>query len=95
MTTDIKNNLWVCHYRGGCISVYNVRGKRIHKIIIPAKNITNCVFGGPKRNELYVTTARKGMNMNDIKKYPLSGGLFKFKTNMIGKKSVSFKMHIQ
>ncbi len=29
MTTDIKNNLWVCHYGGACISVYNLRAKKI------------------------------------------------------------------
>ena len=29
MTTDIKNNLWVCHYRGATISVYNLKGKKI------------------------------------------------------------------
>ena len=44
MTTDSKNNLWVCHYRGACISIYNLRGRRIHQIKIPAKNITNCIF---------------------------------------------------
>ena len=46
MTTDIKNNLWVCHYGGACISVYNLRAKKIHKISLPVKNITNCTFGG-------------------------------------------------
>ena len=34
MTTDKKNNLWVCHYGGGCISVYNLKGKKIYKINI-------------------------------------------------------------
>ena len=91
MTTDIKNNLWVCHYRGACISVYDLKGNKIHKISIPAKNITNCTFGGFDNNELFVSTARKGMNANEIKKYPLSGSLFKVKTNLKGKKSISFK----
>ena len=76
MTTDIKNNLWVCHYGGGCISVYNLKGKKIHTINLPAKNITNCTFGGPKNNELYISTARKGLKIGEIKKYPLSGSLF-------------------
>ena len=91
MTTDIKNNLWVCHYRGACISVYDLKGNKIHKISIPAKNVTNCTFGGFDNNELFISTARKGMNANEIKKYPLSGSLFKVKTNLKGKKSISFK----
>jgi len=91
MTTDIKNNLWVCHYGGACISVYNLRAKKIHKISLPAKNITNCTFAGHKNNELYISTARKGLKSHDLKKYPLSGSLFKVKTNLKGKKSISFK----
>ena len=90
MTTDIKNNLWVCHYGGACISVYNLRAKKIHKISLPAKNITNCIFGGHKNNELYISTARKGLKNHDLKKYPLSGSLFKVKVNLKGKICKSF-----
>jgi sugar lactone lactonase YvrE len=92
MTTDTKNNLWVCHYAGRCISVYNLRGKKIHKINLPAKNITNCTFGGPKNNELYISTARKDLKIGDIKKYPLSGSLFKTRINIKGKDTQSFKL---
>ena len=92
MTTDTKNNLWVCHYAGGCISVYNLKGKKIHKINLPAKNITNCTFGGSKYNQLYVSTARKDLKIKDINKYPLSGSLFKMRTNIKGKSTQSFKL---
>ena len=92
MTTDIKNNLWVCHYGGGCISVYNLKGKKIHLINLPAKNITNCTFGGPKNNDLYISTARKNLKIGDIKKYPLSGSLFKTRINIKGKDTQSFKL---
>ena len=92
MTTDIKNNLWVCHYGGACISVYNLRAKKIHKISLPAKNITNCIFGGHKNNELYISTARKGLKNHDLKKYPLSGSLFKVKVNLKGKICKSFNL---
>lgn len=94
MTTDVKNNLWVCHYAGGCISVYNSKGKKIHKINLPAKNITNCTFGGPKNNELYISTARKDLKAKDIKKYPLSGSLFKTRLNVKGKKTQPFKLSL-
>jgi len=91
MITDNNNNLWVCHYGGGGISVYDSKGKRIHQIYLPAKNITNCTFGGSLNNELFISTARKGLKIKEIKKYPLSGSLFKVKTNSKGKKSNSFK----
>ena len=91
MTTDIENNLWICHYRGSRMSVYDLMGNKIHKIKIPAKNITNCTFGGSSNNELFISTARKGMKRKEIKKYPLSGNLFKIKVNLKGKKTKSFK----
>jgi len=61
MTLDVKNNLWVCHYGGACITVYNSKGKKIHKIDLPAKNITNCTFGGVNNSELFITSAIKGL----------------------------------
>ena len=91
MTTDIKNNLWVCHYRGACITVYNPRGHKIYKLNIPALNVTNCAFGGVDNNELFISTACKGMKFKDLKKYPLSGSLFKVKTKVKGKKNILFK----
>ena len=92
MTTDIKNNLWVCHYRGARISVYNLKGHKIHQIYLPGKNITNCTFGGIKNDELFISTARKDMSSEELKKYPLSGSLFRVKTNIKGTKTIPFKI---
>ena len=92
MTTDIKNNLWVCHYHGACISAYDLKGTRIHQIYLPAKNVTNCTFGDLKNDELFISTARKDMSSKELKKYPLSGSLFRIKMNIKGKKATSFKI---
>ncbi len=92
MTIDSKNNLWVCHYGGSKISVYDLKANMIRKIFLPAKNITNCTFGGYKNSELFISTARKGMKLNEIKKHPLSGSLFKLKTKFKGKKQTPFKI---
>jgi len=92
MTIDRLNNLWVCHFGGACISVFNKKGKKIHKIKLPAKNITNCTFGGTKNTDLYITTALKGLKKSDIKKYHSSGSLFKIKTNTKGILSKPFSV---
>ena len=90
--SDSKKNIWICHYGGGCISVYNIRGKKIHKVNLPAKNITNCTFGGPKNNELYATSALKDLKRSDLKKYNLSGSLFNIMTNTKGVISKPFNI---
>ena len=61
MTLDKNKNLWICHFGGACISIYNIKGRIINKINFLAKNITNCTFGGKKTDELFVTSALKGM----------------------------------
>jgi len=92
MTIDSKQNVWICHFGGACISVYNPKGKKIHKIDLDAKNITNCTFGGLQNNEIFVSTALKGMNKSEIKKYKHSGSLFKIKTNVKGIQPKPFKI---
>jgi sugar lactone lactonase YvrE len=41
-------------------------------------------------NELYVTSAREGMSEVDLKKFPLSGGLFKIVTKTEGMRTFTF-----
>jgi D-xylonolactonase len=92
MTLDNRNNLWVCHYGGASISVFNNNSKLIHKIKFPAKNITNCCFGGSNNKDLFVSSALKGMNANDIKNFNKSGSFFIVNTNVLGKNLKSLKL---
>ncbi len=84
MTVDKNKNLWVAHFHGAKISVFNQKGRIIHSIHLPAKNITNCAFGGNRNSELFVTSALKSMNKKEIKKYKHSGSIFKIQTNIRG-----------
>ena len=84
MTLDKNKNLWVAHFHGACISVFNNKAKLIHRINFPAKNITNCAFGGKKTNELFVSTATKGMSRTDFRNFKYSGLFFNVKTNAKG-----------
>jgi len=84
MTLDKNKNLWVAHFHGACVSVFNQKAKLIHRIQFPAKNITNCAFGGKNTKELFVSTATKGMNKADLRKFRYSGFFFSVKTNTRG-----------
>ena len=84
MTLDKNKNLWVAHFHGACVSVFNNKAKLIHKISLPAKNITNCAFGGQNNSEVFITTATKGMNNAELQKFRYSGFLFSVKTNSKG-----------
>ncbi len=76
---------------GAAVSVWNPNsGDMIEKISLPAKNVTSCCFGGLDLNDLYITTACKGLDDKDLKNYPNSGGLFRMKTNVTGSPTYLF-----
>jgi sugar lactone lactonase YvrE len=56
----------------------------LEQIPVPVLQPSSCAFGGKDMNTLYVTSARKGMSESELKKYPLSGGVFKLETNIEG-----------
>jgi sugar lactone lactonase YvrE len=91
MTSDMDGNLWIAMWGGAQVTKWNPNsGKLLEQVSIPALQSSACVFGGKDRNELYVTSARKGMSEADLKKYPLSGGLFKVVTKVEGMPTFEF-----
>ena len=91
MTSDTDGNLWIAMWGGAQVTKWNpAKGELLEQISVPALQTSSCVFGGKDMNELYVTSARKGMKSDDLKKYPLSGGLFKVNTNTTGMPTFEF-----
>ncbi|WP_332461401.1 SMP-30/gluconolactonase/LRE family protein [Paenibacillus tianjinensis] len=92
MTIDREGMLWIAHWGGGCVSRWNPHtGKQLAKVEVPAKNVTSCTFGGDALDELYITTARDGMSEEELQRWPLTGGLFKFKAGVQGVEANIFK----
>lgn len=91
MTSDMQGNLWIAMWGGGQVTKWNPNtGTVLEKIPVPALHTSSCIFGGKDRNELFITSARHGMSAEDIKKYPLSGGLFKVVTDVEGMPTFEF-----
>ncbi len=90
MTTDTDGNLWIAMWGGARVTQWNPRGILMEQFGIPALNPTSCVFGGPDMNELYITTARVGMDAAALKKYPQAGGVFRMETNVTGLPTYEF-----
>jgi sugar lactone lactonase YvrE len=91
MTSDSDGMLWVALWGGAKLTRWNpASGQLLEEISFPALNVSSCVFGGPGMTDLYVTTARKEMNAQQMSKYPLSGGLFRIHTNIQGLPTFAF-----
>jgi sugar lactone lactonase YvrE len=91
MTSDSQGNLWVAMWGGAKITRWNpTSGDLMESIPVPAFNVTSCIFGGENLTDLYITSARKGLNREQVSKYPHSGGLFRIKTKTQGMQTFSF-----
>ncbi|KAF8898652.1 regucalcin [Infundibulicybe gibba] len=77
---DKEGYLWSARWGGSRIVRFSTEGEIDMEIVFPtALNITACCFGGPKNDQLYVTTAHCGANGGDGSRqaqYPDSGHLF-------------------
>ena len=54
---DAEGYLWNCRFFGGCILRFSPAGKLDRVLELPVSNVTNCCFGGPSLDTLFVTTA--------------------------------------
>ena len=88
LTVDRKGNLWIALWGGHAVACFDPESRQlICKIDIPALNVTSCEFGGPDLDILLITTAREGLNEDQLKQYPLSGHIFFVKTPFHGLQS--------
>ncbi len=90
MTTDMHGNLWIAMWGGARVTQWNAKGILMEQFGVAALNPTSCVFGGPDMNELFITSARVGMDAAALKKYPQAGGVFRMETNVTGTPTFEF-----
>lgn len=77
MTVDNEGMLWVAHWGGWQVSRWDpIKGVKLLSIPLPVSNVSSCTFGGNKLNDLYLTTAQKGLSDAELKRQPLAGFLF-------------------
>jgi len=85
MTSDTQGHLWVAMWGGARLTRWDPRrAELLEQIPVPSLNVTSCVFGGGGMNELFVTSARKGMDQAALEAYPNAGGLFRLQTDVTG-----------
>ncbi len=77
MSIDEEGMLWIAHWNGFGVNRWNPdTGKLLDTIEVPVPQVSNCAFGGPNFDQLFITTARENFSMEDLKKYPDSGSVY-------------------
>lgn len=74
MAVDEEGCLWVAFWGGAkLLRIHPADGRVLQQIDFPASKVTSCAFGGEHLDQLFVTTARVGL---DDEEEPLAGRLF-------------------
>lgn len=91
MTSDLQGNVWIAMWGGAQITKWNPgTGKLLEQIPVPVIQPSSCAFGGKSMNELFITSARKDLDEAALKRYPLSGGVFRLETDVEGMPAFEF-----
>jgi sugar lactone lactonase YvrE len=92
MTIDANGNLWVALWGSGSVGEFDPRsGKLLQTVRVPAPNVSSCAFGGEDLGTLFITTARSGLSAQQLKQFPLSGGLFSVRPGVKGVKAEFYR----
>jgi sugar lactone lactonase YvrE len=61
LTVDAEGGVWVALSNGGVVRRYTSAGTLDGIIEVPGKKVTACTFGGPRLDQLFITTSREGV----------------------------------
>ncbi len=79
-TTDTDGNVWSATFGGWHVLKITPDDKIDRAIRMPVQYVTSVAFGGPELRTLYVTSARRQMEGDELAAQPLAGQLFEVDT---------------
>ena len=86
MTIDHDGCLWVAMAGGWAVHRYRPDGRLDAVVDVPVRQVTSCCFGGPRGDELYITTGRQGLEAGERS---LAGSVFCCRPGVSGPAAVA------
>ena len=83
LTIDAEGGLWVALWGGAAVHRY-VDGRLDAVVTLPVSQPTSCAFGGENLDELYVTSAREGLSLEQREAQALAGAVFRIRPGVRG-----------
>jgi len=76
MTLDAEGCIWVAVWGAGQVRRFDMNGRLIAVVEVPARRVSSVAFGGAQLDELFITTARIGQDQATLARQPRAGDLF-------------------
>lgn len=91
MTIDEHDDLWVAMWGGSKVLRISPSSRRITaEVSVAATQVTSCAFGGPSLDDLFITTARVGLSVEQLATQPDAGSLFRVQLPVRGRPAARF-----
>jgi sugar lactone lactonase YvrE len=87
LTVDAEGALWVAMHDGGVVLRYWPDGRPDGQVPLPVRMVTACTFGGPRLDQLFITTSRLGLEPGEE---PASGSLYRADVGVTGLPAATF-----
>jgi sugar lactone lactonase YvrE len=87
---DAEGFLWNARFAGSCLVRFAPDGRVDRVIALPVSNPTSCCFGCDDLRMLYVTSARFGLDLEQLAKNPHEGALLAVDAGATGTRSERF-----
>lgn len=85
MAVDQAGMVWVAHWGGSRVSRFDPKsGRKLQEWLLPVSQVTSLAFGGRDLQDVYVTSARRGLDAAALAREPAAGGLFHLRSDTPG-----------
>lgn len=91
-TVDADGGLWTTHWDGGCITRHAPDGSETDRIVLPVTRPTCPGFGGVDCSQLYLSTARIGLDAQALAQHPAAGGILQLSVGRHGVLEPRFRL---
>lgn len=90
LAVDAEGGVWSARWDGWRVVRHTADGAVDRVVTMPVPRPTSCAFGGPDLRDLYITSARVGLDAAALAEAPLSGSVFRVRTDVPGQGDVTF-----
>ncbi|HEY8595720.1 MAG TPA: SMP-30/gluconolactonase/LRE family protein [Devosiaceae bacterium] len=87
---DSEGCLWSARWGGFSVIRYTPQGSIDRVIEVPSRNVTCPSFGGADLRTLFLTTARSGLNTEQLNSDPHAGGIYVMEPGVAGQAEPNF-----